>query len=51
MSYFYKKWTKSDSYKYERKINKDGYNADNQHLLVEKLITMVTIDLKNITRT
>ena len=43
MEYFYRKWTQSNSYKYERKINKDCYNAENQHVLVKKLITMATI--------
>ena len=43
MEYFYRKWTQSNSYKYEGKINKDCYNAENQHVLVKKLITMATI--------
>ena len=45
MKYYYANWTESNSFKYERKINKDCFDADKQTSMVNKLVDITTIHI------
>ena len=53
MEYYYANWKESNSFKYERKIKKDCFDADKQTSMVNKLVDMTTITTQsgsNLTR-